>query len=229
MPKNLRVVGTARGRSTPSDVLESMDQTVVAILSELGIAAVNRAAHSTAAIFQVSSNYVTKPAYEALLGFYELYFSKHDPLDQQKVDVNAEVDALFEAAVRAMNQGNIDAVTEDESKKQERLALAALQKRLEGLIVLDQGIKQEILPAIASMQFEDAVRQRLSHVTTMWSKTFAQLATTPGDVSATELATEMGQLTSSVAESRSFYRLVLGQEAPDSIDQGLDQGLSILF
>jgi hypothetical protein len=206
-----------------------MDQTVVAILSELGIAAVNRAAHSTAAIFQVSSNYVTKPAYEALLSFYELYFSKHDPLDQQKVDVNAEVDALFEAAVRAMNQGNIDAVTEDESKKQERLALAALQKRLEGLIVLDQGIKQEILPAIASMQFEDAVRQRLSHITTMWSKTFAQLATTPGDVSATELATEMGQLTSSVAESRSFYRLVLGREAPDSIDQGLDQGLSILF
>jgi hypothetical protein len=229
MPKNLRVVGTSRGRSTPSDVLESMDQTVVAILSELGIAAVNRAAHSTAAIFQVSSNYVTKPAYEALLSFYELYFSKHDPLDQQKVDVNAEVDALFEAAVRAMNQGNIDAVTEDESKRQERLALAALQKRLEGLIVLDQGIKQEILPAIASMQFEDAVRQRLSHVTTMWSKTFAQLATTPGDVSATELATEMGQLTSSVAESRSFYRLVLGREAPDSIDQGLDQGLSILF
>lgn len=229
MPKNLRVLGTSRGKSTPSDVLESMDQTVVAILSELGIAAVNRAAHSTAAIFQVSSNYVTKPAYEALLSFYELYFSKHDPLDQQKVDVNAEVDALFEAAVRAMNQGNIDAVTEDESKKQERLALAALQKRLEGLIVLDQGIKQEILPAIASMQFEDAVRQRLSHITTMWSKTFAQLATTPGDVSATELATEMGQLTSSVAESRSFYRLVLGREAPDSIDQGLDQGLSILF
>jgi hypothetical protein len=206
-----------------------MDQTLVAILEELGIAAVNRAAHSTAAIFKVSSNYVSKPAFDALSSFYELYFSKHDPLDQQKVNVNAEVDALFEAAVHAMNQGNIDAVTEDESKRQERLALAALQKRLEGLIVLDQGIKQEILPAITSMQFEDAVRQRLSHMTTMWSKAFAQLATTPGDVSATELAEEMGQLTSSVAESRTFYRLVLGREAPDHIDQGLDQGLSILF
>ena len=229
MPKHLRVLGTFQGQGTSSDAIESMDQVVVAILGELGTAATGRAAACTESIFKLSTNYVTKPAFDALSGFYELYFSKSDSLDSQKVDVNAEVDALFEAAVLAMAQGDTSVVREDEVRRQERLALAALQKRLEGLIVLDQGIKEEILPALSSMQFEDAVRQRLEHLSKMWNKVFAQVVTTPGDVAAQEIALEMAALTSSVDESRAFYRTVLGQEPPAEIDQGNEQGLALLF
>lgn len=229
MSRNLRVVGAAPRGGTSQETIEAMDQMVLAIFGELGASATASAAASTEAIFKLSTNYMTKPAFDVLSSFYELYFIKSDSLDSRKMSVNEEVDAIFESAVLAMTRGEDITISEDDVKRQDRLALAALQKRLEGLIVLDQGIKQEIVPAIASMQFEDALRQRLEHVHMMWNKVFAQLVTTPGDVSARELALEMAKLTSSVDETGTFYKTVLGEEAPPEVTQGGDQSLAIFF
>jgi hypothetical protein len=228
MPKSLRIVRD-QGGGTSASQIEAMDQAVVGILGDLGKEAIDRTSLSTESIFKLSTQYVTKPAFDALSGFYQLYFSKQDTLDQQKLDVNAEVDALFEAAVAAMEKGDMNLIQEDQKQKEERLALAALQKRLEGLIVLDQGIKDEILPAIASMQFEDGVRQRLAHLNSMWTKAFALLLTTPGEISAREAALEMAGLTTSVDETKTFYNMVLGEEAPAHVDQGGEAGLLVLF
>lgn len=91
--------------------------------------------------------------------------------------------------------------------------MSGVQKQLEGLITLNAGIKEQIIPALSSMQFEDAISQRIDHLLQGWKKIndFLHNMTM---LDAEPLARELAGICSSVEETESFYRLILDEEPP---------------
>lgn len=202
---------------------EELDVIFLRIFESLSLSALAGAAACTGAIFELSSNYMDKPAFESLRKFYDLYFTTGE-MDKKKDEVNANVDDIVATLQERLAAGqDIETaaigIDDNEEVKRQRLSLSAVQKQLEGLIVLDSGIKDQILPALSSMQFEDAIRQRLAHVVQAWWKV--------GDVLHKDLNTEqldgvtreLAKILSSVEETKSFYELVLNEPAPEGQDQ----------
>ncbi len=232
---------TARILEPAVNNLEQLDHRYLAVLKELVTDAIQGASQCTESIFKLSSAYVQRDAFDTLKKFYDLYFSKSVGLEQKKQEINDNVDTLFEAAVAGLAEGlDIEkegVLTEDEATKQERLATAALQKELEGLIVLDQGIRGEILPALSSMQFEDATRQRMDHVVKGWEQLIPLAFTSQGGEVPQEAPREildaamrtLAKVTSSIKETEDFYNLVLQEPVPDEVKQGNDGGSVLLF
>jgi hypothetical protein len=191
-----------------------LDQTFLSILVDQCSAAREEAALCTASIFTLTSRYIDKPEFETLQQFYDLYFKPDGEIDGKKNAVNEEVDDLIAQLEAQMERGEeLSAPVEDEEKKAQRLSLAAVQKRLESLITLDGGIREQILPALTSMQCEDAVRQRVDHVIACWRGLLAK------DPSADLEPTmrEMAKLMSSVEEAADFYHILFAEEAPAGI------------
>ncbi|SMF25119.1 hypothetical protein SAMN06296036_10839 [Pseudobacteriovorax antillogorgiicola] len=194
--------------------LKEFDEIFFLILNDLGVNAIKGAADCTDAIFRLSSNYVDRPAFEALKKFYDLYFSSGD-VEISKDSVNQEVNELFEKIQKKISEGgNTDDIEENEDQKKQRLGLAGVQKQLEGLITLNAGIKRQIIPALTSMQFEDAVSQRMDHLLRGWKMINVFLHNT-ALLDAEPLARELANTCSSVEETQAYYKTVLGEEAPE--------------
>lgn len=194
---------------------EELDRTFLKVLVEQCESAVEEARQCTASIFSLTSNYVSQPEFETLQQFYDLYFGGQN-VDQKKDEINDEVDDLVSMLQAQMERGEeLDVGEEDEKKKQERLSLSAIQKKLESLITLDGGIRNQILPALASMQCEDAIRQRVEHLTFGWQKIIEASFGGNEPKDWTEIAREIAVKTSSVEETKDFYEKVLGEAAPE--------------
>jgi hypothetical protein len=199
---------------------DDLDRTFLQILMDQCASATEEARQCTASIFQLTSNYVAQPEFETLQQFYDLYFGSHD-VDQKKNAVNDDVDDLVAMLQDQMERGEeLSVGEEDQAKKEARLSLAAIQKKLETLITLDSGIRDQILPALATMQCEDAVRQRVEHLTFGWEKLITAAQTSGSDWA--ELAREIAAKTSSVEETNDFYQIVLKEKAPEGqADRGV--------
>ncbi|WP_218110055.1 hypothetical protein [Oligoflexus tunisiensis] len=201
---------------------EELDVIFLRIFESLSQSALAGAAACTGAIFELSANYMDKPAFDSLRKFYELYFSNTD-IDKKKDEVNANVDDIVSTLQERMAAGeNIDGasgVDDNEDLRRQRLSLSAVQKQLEGLIVLDSGIKEQVLPALASMQFEDAIRQRLAHVVHSWWKVGDVLHKDLNPNQLEDVARDLAKVLSSVDETKTFYELVLNEKPPEGQDQ----------
>ncbi|MCX6127554.1 MAG: hypothetical protein NTX25_00650 [Proteobacteria bacterium] len=195
-----------------------LDQIFLEIFEALGQSALDGASSCTSAVFDLSSSYIEKPAVDSLRKFHELYFAKGDIADKKDL-VNSEVDDMFEYLQNKLAAGeNIDEgadYLEQEESKQRRLSMSGVQKQIEGLITLDSGIREKILPALASMQFEDAIRQRLSHVVEAWRLVANALQQNLSPAAWSDLARQIANKLSSVEETQSFYELVLNEKAPE--------------
>lgn len=216
-------MGQSTAQNLPTMLMkEELDVIFLRIFETLGQSALAGAAACTGAIFELSSNYMDKPAFESLRKFYDLYFGSGD-IDRKKDEINADVDLIVMKLQQRLEAGESldDApdLEENEEVKKQRLSLSAIQKQLEGLIVLDAGIKDQVLPALASMQFEDAIRQRLVHVINAWWKVgdILHKGLKPNEIE--EVARDLSKMLSSVEETRSFYELVLNEKAPEGQDQ----------
>ncbi|RYZ92520.1 MAG: hypothetical protein EOP06_04025 [Proteobacteria bacterium] len=132
------------------------DLSTFKILSDLVSDADTSLVASTQLIFGISENYMKKESSVAIKEFYDLYMSKNQKREEFSNEVNKEVDEM----VREIEETGT--ATEDDGRKARRLALSALQKKLEGLITLDQGIRSEILPALNTIQFAATLRERLT-------------------------------------------------------------------
>ncbi|HYX35860.1 MAG TPA: hypothetical protein VE954_22400 [Oligoflexus sp.] len=200
---------------------EELDVIFLRIFESLSMSALAGAAACTGAIFELSANYMDKPAFESLRRFYDLYFSVD--IDKKKDEVNDNVDDIVSTLQARLAAGEtldaVDDVDNNEELKKQRLSLSAVQKQLEGLIVLDSGIKEQVLPALASMQFEDAIRQRLAHVVQAWWKVGDVLHKDLNPNQLEEVARELAKMLSSVDETKTFYELVLNEPAPEGQDQ----------
>lgn len=193
---------------------EGIDEIFFKIMTELGGNAIKGASDCTDAIFKLSSNYVDKPAFEALKKFYDLYFCGGEFVDH-KTTVNRDVDHMIDALQSKLSAGEDLDIEEDEDLKKHRLGLAGVQKQLEGLVTLNAGIKQQIIPALTSMQFEDAVNQRIQHILSGWMSINNALHTKNADDDVGDLAQSLADGCSSVEETEDFYKIVLEQDAPE--------------
>ncbi len=200
---------------------EELDVLFLEILEELGEEAVAGASHCTQAVFELSAKYMDKPAFDTLRKFYDLYFDRGE-LEKKKDEVNAAVTDMVAYLQEKLEAGeDISALTEFEESeeiKRQRLSLSAVQKQLEGIIVLDAGIKEEILPALSSMQFEDAVRQRMQHAVAAWWKLVEILPMEYSGDELIDLAKTIAKTMTSMEEIRDFYHVVLKEEPPEGHD-----------
>jgi hypothetical protein len=207
---------------SPLIAKEELDVIFLRIFESLNQAALAGAAACTGAIFELSANYMDKPAFDSLRKFYDLYFSTGD-IDKKKDEVNANVDDMVSALQDRLAAGedlnSVPGIDDDEELRRQRLSLSAVQKQLEGLIVLDSGIKEQVLPALSSMQFEDAIRQRLAHVVHAWWKIGDVLHKELNPEQLDEVARELAKVLSSVDETKTFYELVLNEKPPEGQDQ----------
>lgn len=191
-----------------------LDQTFLGILTKQCLAATEEAASCTASIFSLTANYIDQPEFETLQQFYDLYFKSGGDVDQKKNQVNEDVDDLIAILQAQQERGEeLTVADEDEEKKRERLSLAAIQKKLETLITLDGGIRDQILPALSSMQCEDAVRQRVEHIVMGFEALLSASTTDDWENTMRGLAQKM----SSVEESQDYFRIMFGEEAPEGL------------
>lgn len=183
---------------------------------------------ATEKVMELSSKVLSAEASSALKRFQELYFSGRVDLEQKKIDINREVDAIFDEAADMLTSGTVEpsAIT-DAGLKEGRLGFAAVQKELESLITLEQGMQEKITPLLTSMQFEDAMRQRLEHIEAGWHTLMAARARGL-DLQDPALKDRVLRSLSSNAERKQFYETVLHEPPPaDTLVE--DETLTGLF
>jgi hypothetical protein len=170
--------------STPEAMsIHQLDKTFLDIVLNLNATLVAGTSKSVHRIVDLSMNFLSEKGQGALQDFYNLYFANQS-MESQKSDVNKEVDDLFDAIQSEMSNGSasdpsqldFSHIVEDEEKRNSRLAISAVQKQLESLITLETSLREKLVPAMMSMQFEDLVRQRVQRIDTMWKSVFSVLA-----------------------------------------------------
>ena len=116
--------------SASSAVAEKMtvthlDRLFLDIVLQLNAGIVEGTSQSVRRILDLSMNFLSEKGQNALQEFYNLYFSTSS-MEQQKSDVNIEVDDIFDAIQAELTSGgdlnSIDAsqVQEDEEKRNSR-------------------------------------------------------------------------------------------------------------
>ena len=152
-------------------------------------------------------------AQSTLQDFHELYFGNETKLQTTANEVNAEVDHILDDLKEKISAGQVigeSDIDEGEAEKENRLSISGLQKRLETIISLDEGIKEKLIPVLHSMQFEDFLNQRLSHIKKIWTTIMdREEAGSKLDVEA--LKESLSKVPTSVVEREAFYKIVLYQ------------------
>lgn len=201
--------------------MNEMDDALLGIVSEVCNSAVENAGKAVESILEVASKFIEGHAKQALKDFRNIYFENAE-IRRETERINASVDSMVDdlqlklAAGEDLSQVSIAEDSENDELARNRMALSALQKRLEQIISLDEAIKVKLLPVLSSMQFEDMIRQRLDHIVTMWG--FAiQAMHIANTTDFRPVAEEMANYLTSKGEREIYYRRMLGREAPDSI------------
>lgn len=183
-------------------------------------------ADSAKTILEHSSQYLSSQANKALNDFYNLYFSQNDALDANKNEIKDDVDSIFEEAMALIESGgDISSMSLEEDGSdiaERRNALSGIQRELEAIIRTEEGIREKVLPVLTSMQFEDAMRQRVEHLQEMWLLMSAEFKK-PNGVDIEEYLNFVSSLPSSTLETEQFYRIVRKEEVPaDKLDDSAD-------
>lgn len=203
-----------------------LDDVFFSIYKEMCQNICRSSAESAKTVLEHSSHYLSSQANKALNDFYNLYFSNNDDLSNSKDEIKDDVDSIFEEAMALIESGgdiSEMSLQEDESDIAERRnALSGIQRELEAIIRTEEGIREKVLPVLTSMQFEDAMRQRVEHLEEMWLLLSAEFKK-PEGVNIEEYLNFVSDLPSSTLETQQFYEIVRKQEAPaDKLDDSLD-------
>lgn len=195
--------------------IDKIDEVFYSIFKDLSDDAINNVRLSTDQIFSLSKNYLNKDLTVLLKRFHSLYFGENNK--DQQTEINKQVDDIFDQVSEQVDSGNLQdiKIVESEEDNKKRLYLSAIQKKVEGIITLDSGIREKVMPSIHSMQFEDAVRQRLSHLNDTWEF----MKDVENDDSLQKLKEKITNLCSSQEETNDFYSIVLGEEPPETTTQ----------
>lgn len=197
--------------------VEAIDHAFHKVFDALAKDALASVAKSSDEILSLSKNFLNQDVSEVLEKFNDLYFGESDKTEQTQV--NSQVDDIFDqvkSQVDSNEQINIS-IDESEEATKKRLYLSGVQKQLEGLITLDSGIKEKIMPTIQNMQFEDAVRQRITHLTDGWD--LIHDCKSPEDLEAAKR--KIADFCCSKHETESYYGKVLGEPAPETTEESV--------
>lgn len=198
--------------------MEEKDRVFQAVLGDFVKLIAATAESFTVEVMSLSTDKITKRDMTTLQKFHDLYFDQ----SSSSKEVNHEVDNLLEQAMAAQESGDKIELQVDAAAEEKRLGLSAVQKEIETLISVEDGFREKVAPILASMQFEDAVRQRLEHIQKGWGEIFSK------NFVEDQIDIELlkGML-SSVEETEDFYTLVLNEKPPE-VEGGMDAGV-LLF
>jgi hypothetical protein len=183
---------------------------------------VESAGKAVESILEVSSKFIDVQAQQALKDFRNMYFENSE-IRRETERINSGVDSLFDDLQSKMAAGDsLDGLSlaedsENDDLARNRMAISAMQKKLEQVISLDDAIKLKLLPVVNSMRFEDMIRQRLTHIVTMWGLAIQAMQMNSGDF--TLAAEEMAQCLTSKGERDIYYQRMLGVDAPAVEDE----------
>lgn len=196
-----------------------LDRVFYAILNDLVTEGVKNAAKAAEKILSVTENYLSVETYSCLKEFYNLYFSDSITLQQKKDDINKNVDDLFEQAQKMFLEGSQlteDKLVETLNNEKDRLGLSGLQKKLESLITLEEGLKEKLIPILSSMQFEDSTRQRLDHILFGFAQLIKYMhPSSQKDLNKTAL--NIASNLSSIEETEIYYEKVMHDHPPSGL------------
>ncbi len=197
--------------------LNELDRLFIGVLEELANHARDHAAESARNVFNLSKGYLSENASNAMEDFFNIYFSDSEQIEKGKEEINKDVDDIFDEVQAIMDAGGdlsqLEDIQEDEELRDFRMGLSSVQKQLESIIRLEEGIREKLMPVMVSMQFEDAMNQRLDHIIMGWRIMMQTLSMAPdGDLQST--ANQLSELPSSINEIELFYHEVMGCEVP---------------
>ena len=148
---------------------ESVDLVFLKIFRDLKTETMSNAEKSLESILKISSEFVSGSIHDDLMDFYKLYFHGSAEMEQKTEEINKNVDSIFEQAQKLAKKG-LDhqeihnEVKDSEDKSKERVSLSYLQKKIESLISLEEGVRAQLAPVLASMKGEDITRKRLETI-----------------------------------------------------------------
>lgn len=197
--------------------VDAIDAAFLKVFDALAKDALTSVAKSSDEILSLSKNFLNQDVSEILEKFHDLYFGDSDKSEQ--TEINSQVDDIFDQVKSQVDSNEKISISIEESEEQtkKRLYLSGVQKQLEGLITLDSGIKEKIMPTIQNMQFEDAVRQRITHITDGWN--LIRQTASPADLE--EAKRKIADLCCSKHETESYYGKVLGEPAPETTEESV--------
>ena len=208
--------------SQKNEDLKALDLAMVGIIGDLCSGAIQNASSAVQSILEISANYIDSDAKSALIEFRSLYIGNED-VGRESERVNDGVDNLIEELQTKMEMGeDLSSISSSEDSgldelARNRMALAALQKRLEKIISLDDAIKVKLLPILTSMQFEDLIHQRLDHIVQMWTMA-VQSFSEGSNQDHTEIAHQIAKILISKDERAIYYPKMLNEEPPQTLD-----------
>jgi hypothetical protein len=206
-------------RRLPWSGRDQLDALTLKIFRDLSDEAKANAGRSASRILDLSSTFISKQAHDTLSNFYQLYFGQ--ALQEKRQQIDDDVARLVEEAQALMAAGDVaamDGLQDDADRAQERIGVAHFQKQLEALITVNHDFKERLVPILSSMQFEDAMNQRMSHIVLAWSRTVEALAQ-GGDGALEAAASDVAASLSSDAERQLYYAGVLREDAPQGLDE----------
>jgi hypothetical protein len=232
--QNISAEAEVRHHKEGGPDLSTLEQKICSTIYDLQKCAAENATQKVNQILEVSTNYLSEPNHQKLKMFHELYFAPDSPgSSHAKTDsINDSVDDIFDQASSLLQSGKSEeevlaAIQTNNQAEEGRLHLAGLQKKLESVISLEEGLREQLAPIISSMQFEDAARQRVEHIVTIFSHfTLNALHLSPEKMQ--EAAETMKECLAIRSERESFYAHVLHEEPPEHLEPESD-GDSFFF
>ena len=204
-------------------ILSEIDSTALTIFTMLTQDAVKNAAGSVQRILQVSSQFLSHEAHDALKNFHALYFGGGDTGNgEAQTTEDDDVSRIFDEASAIVAQGgDVDAglskITVDDEREKARLAVSGLQKKLETVIAMEANFRESVGPILSGMQFEDAMNQRINHLEQAWTKIVPALTAANPPFAA--IAKEIEAMLSSAQERKTFYEKVLREPPPAQTEE----------
>ena len=208
---------------TEQSPLEQLDKMFFEVIEKLAQDATTKARECTEEVFHLSSNYLSQDAFETLRKFQNLYEDNVE-MNEKKAKISENVDDMFENIQKGLAEGKTteeisNSIEEDPEAQQLRVGLSGLQKQLEGLITVEDGLKEKLMPAIASMQFEDEVRKRLHNIVNSW-RIFTH-ALNSNQFSPQTISLVIEKSLTSYKETVLFYETVIKEEPPAGSDESI--------
>ena len=204
-----------------STSLEQWDEIMLSILDELFDLAKVCASENVKNVLEISKNFLDQKVHQSIDNFYNLYF-KNKKAQKQSDDFNSIVDHVVESLQESMKDS--EQPSEQALKKAkmvlnvgetERLALSQAQKQIESLISMQDSIKEKVAPILASMQFEDMMRQRVEHLEIGFKKV-SHLSESCTAEEISNVIDELEELCASKDETIEFYEEVKKEDPPDN-------------
>lgn len=194
----------------------NVDEVFLKLLTDWTQLSAHSAEQAVMKILNNSGEYLSDEQMKAVSNFHDLYFEE-DEVSNSKEVMNREVDDLIDAIRSGMGEDEIDAIAnkvdEDEDAKKTRLSLSGVQKSLETIIQLEDGLRDKLIPVLTSMQFEDTIKQYLSRLVYAWKTSLESDMDTPEQVAA--VAESIALRLGTQYEREVYYPKVLQREAPE--------------